>query len=250
LTRRRLVVNADDFGRTPGINRGIADAHRDGVVTSTTLMVNQAWSAQAARLSSALPRLGVGLHLIFCEGPPLARGVESLLAPGGLLERDLTRLERQLAPDDVEREARAQLIRFRALLGRDPTHLDSHKHVHAWPAVAERVAMLAREIGVPVRACSAEHAAALRAFGVRCPGRFIAEFYGAGHVDVATLAGLLRALPPGVSELMCHPGYDDAALAASTYRAARETELGTLRAAEIRTLIVEMGIELVTFASV
>ncbi|HEX5164691.1 MAG TPA: ChbG/HpnK family deacetylase [Thermomicrobiales bacterium] len=244
-----LIVNADDFGRSPGINRGIVEAHQRGIVSSTTLMVNLPASTAAAALAIITPDLGIGLHLNYCYGPPLASGVDSLLGPDGLLDRDLHRLRQRATVDDLTREARAQLHLFRELLGRDPTHLDSHQHVHSWPVAIGPVVALARELGVPIRACTAEHRATLRMFGVRCPDTFIIDFYGTDKIDTGTLAERLSTLPPGVTELMCHPGYVDAEIADSSYRTEREEELATLCSPAIGRLVSELQIELVTFAS-
>ncbi|MCC6936233.1 MAG: ChbG/HpnK family deacetylase, partial [Thermomicrobiales bacterium] len=153
---RRLIVNADDFGRAPGVSRGIIEAHRAGIVSSTTLMVNQRWSRDAAQLAEADPALGVGLHLNFCYGEPLAQ-VPSLTSADGLLERDLERLRTNALVEDIEAEARAQLERFRKLTGRNPTHLDSHQHIHAWPEMRGVIAQIAHENELPLRAIDDEH---------------------------------------------------------------------------------------------
>src|SRR5689334_24405023 len=110
MTRgRRLIVNADDFGRAPGVSRGIVEAHRRGIVTSTTLMANLPWAVDALELARTAPALDLGLHLCFCYGPPLAPGPSSLLGPDGRLSRDLERLAARATADDIAREARAQL---------------------------------------------------------------------------------------------------------------------------------------------
>jgi predicted glycoside hydrolase/deacetylase ChbG (UPF0249 family) len=242
-----LIVNADDFGRSPGINRGIATAHQSGIVTSTTLMVNLPWSAQAAALATQVPKLDIGLHLNFCYGPPLSLGPGSLLGADGRLNRDLTRLRDRATAADIDREARAQLSRFRELLGRDPTHLDSHQHVHSWPVAIEPVARLAREIGVPARACTAQHRDTLRMLDVACPDAFIIDFYGEANIDSGTLAAIVTALPAGTTELMCHPGEDGPELADSSYRRERESELATLCSPDIQRLVKELQIELTGF---
>src|SRR3954468_23808 len=105
---RRLIVNADDSGRSPGINRGVIEAHARGIVTSTTLMVNLPWSEGAAALARTVPALDLGLHLSFCYGPPLA-GHSSLVGEDGRLQRDLARLAAEATAGDIEREAWAQL---------------------------------------------------------------------------------------------------------------------------------------------
>ncbi|HYI15719.1 MAG TPA: ChbG/HpnK family deacetylase [Thermomicrobiales bacterium] len=244
---RRLIVNADDFGRSPGINRGIITAHWHGIVTSTTLMVNLPWSSDAAALAERVPNLDIGLHLNFCYGPPVLTDVTSLLDAAGRLDRDLARLRQQATTADINREARAQLDRFRELLGRDPSHIDSHQHVHTWPVAVEPVAALAREISVPVRACSTQHRDRLRMLGVGCPDTFIIDFYGEANVDSGTLAAIVTALPPGTTELMCHPGGEDPDIADSSYRRERELELATLCSPDIRTLIEDLQIELTGF---
>lgn len=244
---RRLIVNADDFGRSPGINRGIVDAHRDGIVTSTTLMVNVPWSAEAAELAASVPDLGIGLHLNFCYGSPLSPHTDSLSGADGLFDRDLDRLRERATADDIDREARAQVARFRELLDRDPTHLDSHQHIHSWPVAIPPVASLALEIGVPVRACSARHRDMLRALGVACPDTFVIDFFGAANIQPATLDTIIAALPPGTTELMCHPGYDDERLVDSSYRHEREVELVTLRRPTLRETLARHSIELRSF---
>jgi chitin disaccharide deacetylase len=246
---RRLIVNADDFGRSPGITRGILDAHHLGIVTSTTLMVNLPWSVDAAGLAQSAPDLGLGLHLSFCYGPSLCHDASSLLGADGNLNRDLALLRKRASSDDIERECHAQIERFVALTGRKPAHLDSHQHVHTWPNAFPAVAVVAREYGLPVRAGSAEHARRLRDAGLACPDAFVMTFFGADRIDADSLIAILRALPDGVSELMCHPGYDDEALRDSSYRAERETELRTLCAPEIHEVIAREGIELVTFGA-
>lgn len=244
---RRLIVNADDFGRSPGINRGIVESFERGIVRSTTLMVNLPSTADAVTLAERVPGLGIGLHLNFCYGPALASDVPSLLTPDGLLDRDLDRLRSRATASDIHREATAQLARFRDVLGREPTHIDSHQHLHSWPAAIEPIALIARDIGVPVRACNAEHRATLRVLGVRCPDTFIIDFYGSSNIDPTTLETLLTSIPDGTTELMCHPGYVDSAIDDSSYRAEREIEIRTLCNASVRKTLDDRGIPLSNF---
>lgn len=243
---RRLIVNADDFGRAPGVSRGIVEAHRSGIVTSTTLLVNLPWSRDAFALAGDVPALGVGLHLSFCYGEPLAGDAPSLLGEDGLLERDLVRLRGRLLPEDVEREARAQLERFRKLTGQNPTHLDSHQHVHAWPEVRDVIARIANENEVPLRAVDGEHRAMLQAAGVRVTDHFAGDFFVPGAMTAPRLLALLRNLPDGTTELMCHPGYDDEHLADSSFRREREAELMLLCLPEVREAL--NGVALISYA--
>jgi predicted glycoside hydrolase/deacetylase ChbG (UPF0249 family) len=242
----RLIVNADDFGRSPGVSRGIVEAHRDGIVTSTTLMANLPWAAAAVELARTEPNLDLGLHLSVCYGPPLARPDSSLVGDDGRLDRDLVALARRIQPDDVEREARAQLARFVELTGRLPSHLDSHLHLHAWPVCWEPIARIAREYGLPVRPASPELANYLRARAIRTVDHFVDDFFAPGQMTIYNLVAVLDRLPRGTSELMCHPGYADGALADSSFREQRERELEILRAPEIRQAITERGIVLTT----
>jgi chitin disaccharide deacetylase len=250
VSDRRLIVNADDFGRSPGISRGIVAAHQRGIVTSTTLMVNLPWSEGAAALLGTVPALAVGLHLNLCYGTPVAPDVPSLLEPGTtVFQRDETALRQAMRSEDVERELLAQLARFETLTGRLPDHIDSHRHLHLWPRVYEPLVRIARERDLPVRGYDGEHAARLRSAGVARSDRCLVDFYGAGQVTVDTLARIIRALPAGINELMCHPGFDDDALSDSSYRIEREAELRSLSDPGIRALLASEGVELVTFAA-
>lgn len=243
---RRLIVNADDFGRAPGVSCGIIEAHRAGIVTSTTLMVNQRWSRDAAHLAESDPALGIGLHLSFCYGEPLAQ-VPSLTGADGMLDRDLDRLRANLLVEDIEAEGRAQLERFRKLTRRNPTHLDSHQHVHAWPEVRGIIAQIANENELPLRAIDDEHRAFLRGAGVRTTDHFVGDFFAPGSMDAEGLLAALAALPDGVTELMCHPGYDDQHLSDSSFRREREAELMLLCRPDVRNALADVA--LTTWAS-
>ena len=243
---RRLIVNADDFGRAPGVSRGIVEAHRAGILTSTTLMVNLPWSRDASDLAVSVPALGVGLHLSFCYGESLASDAPSLLGDDELLDRNLARLQGRLLVEDIDREARAQLERFRKLTGRNPTHIDSHQHVHSWPEVREAVAQIAQENDLPLRAIDADHRAFLRQLGVRTTDHFVGDFFSPGSMTADRLLIALESLPDGDTELMCHPGYDDAHLADSSFRREREGELMLLCRSDARRATA--GTSLVSFA--
>jgi predicted glycoside hydrolase/deacetylase ChbG (UPF0249 family) len=227
-----LIVNADDFGMSSGVNRGIIEAHERGIVTSASLMVLWPHAAEAAAYARDHPELSVGLHIDLGEWTveaetwvPLYKVVAS---------------ENQQA---VEAEIARQLHRFRHLLGRDPTHLDSHQHVHREGPAREPVRSLARELGVPLRACA--DAIAYRG-----------EFYGQRHlgkpypdgVSVENLLRILASLEPGITELGCHPGFDDGL--ATMYRGERAREVTTLTDARVKRGIGEMGIELVSFRDI
>lgn len=230
---RKLIVNADDFGLSPGVNRGIIRAHREGIVTSATLMVNMEAVAHAVALARTSPSLPVGIHLVFTAGRPLAEGVDSLTGPDGRFLRGSALLD-SARPDHLEREVRAQLAAFRST-GLPLSHIDSHHHVHQEiPALGQIVRRVAGELRVPVRAQS-------------CP--FSAAFYGAERVTPEGLLAILQELPPGLSELMTHPAEPDGELPLlSSYCTARQVELATLTDPRVRSMLQAEGITLTTYA--
>lgn len=278
MLTRQLVINADDLGFAPGVNRGIAEAHEAGTLSSASMMVNTPAFHEAAEMVHArVPTLGVGLHLNLIAGRPLAE-VPTLADPRTGLFYPLDQLARRalagrVSAADVRRECDAQLDALVAA-GIVPTHLDSHRHSHALPgvlpaviasALAHGVRIVRRPLdaptlGEPVAAAKmlvlhAAWRAALR--GVDAEGRRLLArsprfrgiaLQGAPDVGVRLLA-LLDALPPGATELMLHPGHDDAVLAAQDpYRAERERELAVLRSSIVRARLDRGDVRLCTFA--
>lgn len=212
---RYLIVNGDDFGLSPGVNRGILEAHRRGVLTSTSLMVNRAAAPAAAALARDAPELSVGLHLEL-EGAD-ARD------PRAAVER--------------------QLERFEQLVGRPPTHLDSHHDAHRDARVLPHVLRSGERLGVPVRS----HSPVARF------GNFYGAWGGESHPEQVNPESLVRMLEtkvgPGITELICHPGYVDPDLD-SSYRAVRETEVATLCDPRVREALDRGGIRLIGFRDV
>jgi len=192
---RRLIVNADDLGRTRGINAGIRAAHERGIVTSATLMVAYPAAGDVAGLARSCPGLGIGLHVALTGGPPSRRRtpLPSLVDARGRLPAKPEGLAAARA-EDVGREARAQLARFRVLLGREPTHFDSHHHSQRLPDVRDAIVALASETGRPVRLASAEMRQRLLEVGVATTDRFEEGFFGE-TATVATLIAILESLP-------------------------------------------------------
>ena len=220
--RRRLIVNADDLGATAGVNRGIAHAHAHGIVTSASLMVHGRGAGDAVAVAAANPCLSVGLHWD--------------LDAGGVDRVDLA------DPVAVRAELEAQLVAFERLIGRRPTHLDSHHHVHRRPEIAPVARELAAALGLPLRA--------------EGDVRFVGGFYGQwewrvtdlAHVSPDFLIWILRnEITEGWTELGCHPGYVTAELT-SVYGAEREVEVETLADPRVRAEAQELGIELVSYA--
>jgi len=249
---KRLLVTADDFGLSAGINQGILEAHRRGIVTSTSLMVNAPGAAEAARLALECPRLSVGLHFVLTFGRPLAPHDEvgALLTPEGTFPRLDSGAQDKAPRPAIRAELEAQIKRFGETVGRPPAHLDGHHHVQALPAVLEVVIEAARELSIPVRAPDAATAGRLAIAGVKTTGAFIDRFYGAEKIDLPSLLEILGSLEEGLSELMCHPAREDPALPAiSSYWRERPIELATLTAPEAREAIERLGIQLIASSS-
>jgi predicted glycoside hydrolase/deacetylase ChbG (UPF0249 family) len=215
-----LVVNADDLGYDPEIDRGILEAHARGIVTSTTAMVETPFSARALRLAPA--SLGVGLHAV--------------LDPGA-------------RRDESERALRRQLATFRALRGAGPTHLDSHKHAHAAPEVLEAFAVVAAELALPVRAVDARMRAALRARGVRTADAFLGDAARRPAWSREALLAALASVGEGVTELMAHPGHAPSH-ARTSFGAEREVELEALCHPDARRVLEASGVRLCDYAEV
>lgn len=228
---RCLIVNADDFGLSAGINRGIIEAHERGIVTSASLMVRWPAAADAAAYARAHAELSIGLHVDLAEW----RYADGAWAP----------VYRVIDTDDasaVRAEIGRQLDTFRRLMGRDPTHIDSHQHAHKHEPVRTAVLEMARTLDVPVRDASP----AVRYWGA---------FYGQtatgeplhDAISVSTLVALLERLPPGVTELGCHPGLGDDA--GSTYGVEREVEVRTLCDPRVRGAMTAEQISLCSFTT-
>jgi predicted glycoside hydrolase/deacetylase ChbG (UPF0249 family) len=270
----RLIVNADDYGRTPGVSTGIRESHLRGIVTSTTVMMNM--PAVEADLHQALrecPTLGLGVHLVLTSGAPVLplAQVSSLtngkpIFPG--LDEQKERLN-QIDANQAKAEWRAQIERFVTITGRAPDHLDSHHHFSYFSEPLFRAMLeLADEYGCPIRLPRPTHDGSMaglpaelvpqimafaprlmREFDPRCPDRFDATFYDQ-QATRTVLLNLLANLPDGMTELMCHPGYADAEiLAGSTYNRQRETELTVLTDPAVMAVVKERDIHLVTFQS-
>jgi chitin disaccharide deacetylase len=225
---RFLVVNADDLGLSPPVNEGIFAAHTGGIVTSASLMVRQGAAAEAARLSARYPDLAVGLHIDLGQWN----------YQEGEWREGYSRCDGD-DPDQVAAECREQVEVFRALLGRDPTHLDSHQHVHESEPAKGVAETLAGELGVPLRN---------RAI------RYQGGFYGQsgkgdpypGGITPESLCSLIRSLPPGWTEIGCHPAAGP--VPTSSYDAERRIELETLRDPRVKDLLNVSDVRLCSFA--
>ena len=277
---RRLIVNADDFGLHAAVNRGILTAHTEGIVSSTSLMAGGAAFDDAVRIAKQCPQLGVGVHLTLVGASPLlpVAEVSSLLDEAGdfygsypLFIKRFLRGKIRLA--EVERELAAQIDRVR-MAGIQPSHLDSHQHLHVLPGIGGLVLDLARRFSIrairipaePVAFIGAtpatvgrlagrggltmlanlfrQHAAAA---GIRTSDHFFGMLAGGQLTEPAILA-ILRRLPPGDSELMTHPGFADESLAdAFRWDYQWDAERQALTAPAVRALLAERQIRLISF---
>jgi predicted glycoside hydrolase/deacetylase ChbG (UPF0249 family) len=247
---RRLIVNADDYGRTEGINLGTLEAHRGGIVTSATVMILERFAAEGIRRALAeAPRMSLGLHCVLTGGGPPASDPSRLptVAPGGKFARNADALPEVLDQSEIRLELDAQIALFEEAAGRAPSHLDSHHHSALHPAVEPVFAQIAKERGIPARASSAAARRSLREKGITVPDFFLDGFYGHGATP-ENLLSLIDSLPEGTSELMCHPGHPDAELlAGSSYAAEREREIQALCDPRARLRLEERGIVLIPF---
>ena len=246
-----LIVNADDFGRSEGVNHGIVRAHREGIVTSTTLMTNAPSAQHAAALARATPSLDVGVHLVLTYARPLSSPsrIRSLVRDDGSFWRPAELLARPFDREEALTEYRAQFARARELIGREPTHVDTHHWVHDHPALSWAVCEVARETGAAARTHTPAQRDEYRAKGVRTTDHFTREFQHPGHIEVADLLALISRLEDGVTELMCHPGEPDPDLVAtSAYARERPLELAVLTDPRIRRALEREHITLTTFA--
>jgi predicted glycoside hydrolase/deacetylase ChbG (UPF0249 family) len=247
---KRLIVNADDFGRTRGINAGVLEAHLAGIVTSATAMVLE--PAAEEGISEAIgraPRLALGLHFAVTGGGLPASDPTRLptLLAGGRFVRYLEELAREIRAEEISRELDAQIALFERFAGRLPSHLDSHHHSALHPSIQSVFAEVGRARGLPVRASTQAARGELRAAGARTPDHFLDGFYAEG-ATAENLRGLLRGLGDGTTELMCHPGRaDEELLSGSTYARERERELAILCDPELPLLLEREGVERVDF---
>jgi chitin disaccharide deacetylase len=281
---KRLIVNADDFGLTSGVNRAIIEGHTRGAVTSATLMANMSAFDSAVRLAKEHPSLGVGLHINITQGRPVAEAsrVGSLLndrgefwgTSGAVFKRLLAG---RLKIEEVVVELRAQIEK--ALnAGLRLTHVDSHKHTHALPQICEAIISTVKDYGInAVRAPrerwrfdrGAESFEVIKqsagAFGIsqlcrvsdaklkRSDMKKPDFFFGVARTGFWTkpwLIDLIERLPAGASELMCHPGYEDAELdvVKTRLRASRTNELRLLTDPDVVAKLKENGVELINFS--
>ena len=284
---RRLIVNADDFGFTAGVNRAIVEAHKRGIVTSSTLMANGRAFDDAVRLAKTVPLLSVGCHVVLIDGEPVlgADKLTSLSSTRSSCFRDglksfATRaLAGRLDADEIEAEVGAQ-IRKLTSAGVSVSHVDTHKHTHLFPAVLRPLLSAARAGGVralrnpfgprkPIKSGELVTRPNLwtRYAEMRILGTLAAKFHEAavregmvtpdgtlgivvtGALDEKLFRAIAAVIPDGTWEFVCHPGYndDDLKSANTRLRESRETELRLLTMPEVKQLLFDEEIQLISY---
>jgi len=282
---RRLIVNADDFGLTSGVNRAIVEGNRSGIVTSATLMANARASDAAIDLAMAQPSLKTGCHVVLIDGVPLAENLRSLTSDSprfrsSLKQFAIAAVRKQIAVEEIQREVEAQIRKIQSR-GITLMHVDSHKHTHMFPQVLRPLLRAAKACGIravrnpfeptlcwPTGMVLGTPGLWLRSVGVMAFTMFAAEFRRAlneegmastdgtvgiavtGMLDQQKLSRILEALPEGTWELVCHPGYSDADLQAAGTRLtqSREIELSALTSEETRKTLARHHIQLISYA--
>lgn len=227
---RQLIVNSDDFGLSHGVNRGIIEAYERGIVTSASLMVRWPAAVEAAAYAGQHPDLSLGLHIdlgewIYC-GNEWVRTYGVVPVDDGPAVRD---------------ELTRQLEAFRWLVGKDPTHLDSHQHVHLNEPVRTMATEMARSLKVPLRDCDSDVRYCGYFYGQTAEGSPLPE-----AISVDSLVRILCSLPPGITEIGCHAGLEDDL--ETMYRSERVHEVRTLCDPRVRSALAIEGIELISFS--
>lgn len=282
---RRLIINADDFGLTPGVNRAIVEAHLHGVVTSATLMANATAFPEAVQLAQSVSRLSVGCHIVLLDGSPLLTASQ---IPSLVDRRDGTRFREGLGgfawraiaggldPDQIEAEATGQIGKLQSF-GIAVSHLDTHKHTHIFPRVLRPLLRAAKACGVramrnpfgpvPLTQFTARPSLWKRWAQVRTLNSLAGKFHAAvkdegmitpdgtlgivatGALDERLFRYMVEHLPEGTWEFVCHPGYNDPALQSvqTRLRESRVRELQLLTSTATRDLLAHNGVELISY---
>ena len=247
---RFLIVNADDFNLTKGVARAVFRAHDCGIVSSTSVMMNLPLSAELLRGLKQRPRFGVGIHLNVTLGnPALPRTrVQSLVSPAGHFRRSDFFRVKSFQPEEVKAEWTAQIHCFREQFGKWPDHLNTHHHLHDRRPFADLLAQLARRYDIPVRRSTVISQKKGREtvrttdyfFGSLSPKRFWTE---------RSLLSILRHLPEGTSELMCHPAFLDSELKRiSSFTTGRNHERKLFSSASLRRTLAALKVQLIRFS--
>ncbi len=244
---KNLIVNADDFGLTKGVNKAIVKAYQHGIVKSTTIMTNMPYAAEAVEVSRECPELGFGVHITLDAGKAVrpVEDVSSLVDEEGNLKGNFLDFYNDVDPIEVRREIKAQIEKVLSF-GIEITHLDSHHHVQEHPVVISAFLDLAEEYKLPVRSVFLRDVVSKLA--LKTPDKFRSDFYGKG-VSQNNLEDIIINLEDGVTEIMTHPAVlDDRLFNVSSYNQRREEELGLLTGKRIIQLIKDKNINLTNYS--
>ena len=282
---RRLIVNADDFGFTSGVNRAIIEAHTEGVVTSSTLMATGKAFEEAVSLAKGVPKLSIGCHVVLIDGVPVSapQRISSLTRSqdfrDGLKSFAVRALTGRMAANEITWEVAAQIQKLQSA-GIPVSHVDTHKHTHLFPQVLRPLLRAARECGVravrnpfgprlPFRSSQLiakpslwtryAELSVLQSFASKFREAIVREGFVApggtlgievtGSLDERLFEAIAAGIPDGTWELVCHPGYNDRELQAARtrLRESRETELRVLTLPSARNLLAHHGIQLISY---
>jgi len=252
----KLIINADDYGRTKGINYGIIEAHKNGVLTSTTIMINLPHVEHGITLLKDAPNLGVGLHITLDAGKPISNSLEKLVNEEGNFKHRENLMN--VSEEEIEKEVRAQYDKALSL-GIDITHFDSHHHIHLiYPNVTNVVKKLAKEYGIPIRWARTKETLEelvksfkkdITDFGETPSSTedLILDFYD-DKVNFEELVKMIEKVKEKESiEMMCHPAFLCSETYNSSYNEPRIRELDILTSEKLKNLVKDLNIKLITY---
>ena len=281
---RRLIVNADDFGLTPGVNRAIIEAHSTGLVSSATLMANGVGFDDAVKRAKAVPNLSIGCHIVLVDGMPLSDSRKLPSLTGGIdsqFEKSIgafafRAIRRKIKPGEVQAEAAAQIRKLQNA-GIEVSHIDTHKHTHIFPQVLVPLLRAAKTCGIGairnpfgrvaysglatqpklwkrygqlmlLNPFARRFLQSVQAEGIITPNGCLGVA-ATGVLDETLFHAILENLPDGTWEFVTHPGYNDSDLdeVATRLRQSRETELRLLTSPGVREDLARQGIELISY---
>jgi len=253
VSNRRLIINADDCNLTPGVTRGILKSHDQGILTSTTLLINLPLEERTIRELKKRTKLGVGVHLNVTLASPVTSlvRVPSLLKAGKFFKRPADYKKRPPSLKDLVTEYSAQIGLFEKRFGQLPDHLDTHHHLHSHPLFFRALSSVARKWKLPVRRSwifqLSEFNRETRP--LRTTDFLFGNLEARSHWEKDSFLGVVECLPDGTSEIGCHPAYCDARLRQiSSFREAREEELKVFSDRKLRKILSELGVELTRFS--
>jgi hypothetical protein len=241
----KVIINADDFGFSESVNLGIIEGHKNGIVTSTTIMVNMPAVEHALNLLKQNSSLGLGIHISLTVGKPISSNVNTLIKETGEFY-GIAEIQNFANLEDVYKEAKAQIEKL-IFNGIYPTHLDSHHHVHTLKNFRYTFFELAKEYNLPIRIINEEHKEEARRFGIRTVDRFSDNFYDSAEGEI--LIQKLRELPAdSVIEIMTHPGFmDEDTIKRTSYNYKRELELKELIRLKSSKTLKNMKLQFISF---